>query len=105
MPDIDSQIFSVALTFFLLIGSAKLTIEQVINLVILFKKLKATIESQYSLEKGKLEPRARGEPEETAKIIPPPQTTVQDLSNERLEETSRAATSGQGNELNNDLPV
>ena len=55
MPDLDSQIFSVAVVVFLLIGAAKLTIEQLINLVIQFKRLRATIEARYSLEIKDLE--------------------------------------------------
>lgn len=52
---VDSMIFAVALSLFLLIGALKLIIEQLITLVVLFKKLKATIRSSYSLETGQLE--------------------------------------------------
>ncbi len=55
MPDLESLIFSMALILFLLIGSAKLIIEELIALVMMFKKLKATIDSDYSLLTGKLE--------------------------------------------------
>jgi hypothetical protein len=66
MPDLESQIFSVALILFLMIGSAKLIIEQLTALVIQFKKLKATIESEYSVETGKLEVRPRAEHDGTS---------------------------------------
>lgn len=55
VPGVDSTIFAVALSAFLLIGALKLTIEQLISLVILVKKLKATVLSSYSLETGKLQ--------------------------------------------------
>lgn len=71
MPGLDSQIFTVALTLFLLIGSAKLTIEQLITLVILLKRLKATFEGEYSLETGKLEVRSRGAPDGPSNVTPP----------------------------------
>jgi len=44
---------------FLLIASAKLIIEELISLVTLLKKLKATMKSEYSLESGKLKIRER----------------------------------------------
>jgi hypothetical protein len=71
MPGLDSHIFALALTLFLLIGSANLTLEQLINLLTLLKKLKATMEAEYSLEKGKLEVRSRGEPDSHANATPP----------------------------------
>jgi hypothetical protein len=43
MPGVDSQIFSIALTLFLAIGAASLTIEKLIHLVGQIKKLKATV--------------------------------------------------------------
>ena len=49
----------VAPAIFLLIAAAKLIIEELISLVTLFKKLKATIGSEYSLESGKLRVRER----------------------------------------------
>ena len=52
----ENYIFSVALYVFLIIGALKLTIEQLINLVILFKKLKTTITSEYSLSLGQPNP-------------------------------------------------
>ena len=66
MPDPGPQILSVALTIFVSIGvvrlsvellasAGKLTIDEVISLVIRFKKLKATMKSEYSLESEKLE--------------------------------------------------
>ncbi len=55
MPNIDSRIFSFALTGFLFFGAANLTIELMISFVLLCKKLKATVQSQYPLESGKLE--------------------------------------------------
>ena len=46
-----------ATALFLLIASSKLTIEELISLVGLCKKLKATWKSEYSLKSGKLEVR------------------------------------------------
>ena len=57
MPGLESLIFSAALAAFLSTGAAKLIIEQLISLVTLFKKLKATIKCDYSLESAKLEMR------------------------------------------------
>ena len=57
MPDYGAQVFSVALFLFLVIGSAKLTIEQLIALIVLVKRLIATLGSDYCLETGKLTPR------------------------------------------------
>jgi len=58
MPGIDSHVFSFALSVFLFFGAANLTIELIISLVVLCKKLKATMQSHYSLESGKLEVRS-----------------------------------------------
>jgi hypothetical protein len=58
MPDLESQIFSVALTLFLLMGAAKLVIEQLVSLLIQYKKLEAMSKADYSLESGKLEMRS-----------------------------------------------
>jgi hypothetical protein len=55
MPGIDSHVFSFALNVFLSFGAANLTVELMISFVVLCKKLKATMQSQYSLESGKLE--------------------------------------------------
>ena len=44
----------IAPALFLLIAALKLIIEELISLVTLFKKLKATMKSEYSLESGKL---------------------------------------------------
>ena len=55
MPGVDSHLFSVALSVFLFFGAANLTIELLISLVVLYKKLRATLQSHYSLELGKLE--------------------------------------------------
>jgi hypothetical protein len=49
----------IAPVLFLLIAAAKLIIEELISLVTLFKKLKATMKSEYSLESGKLKVRER----------------------------------------------
>lgn len=56
MPDIDSQVFSYALTGFLIFGAANLTIELITAFVLSCKKLKSTILSPYDLESGKLKP-------------------------------------------------
>jgi len=55
MPGVDSQIFSLALSVFLFFGATNLTIELTISLVVVCKRLKATVQSHYSLESGKLE--------------------------------------------------
>jgi hypothetical protein len=55
MPDVDFHLFSVALSVFLFFGAANLSTEQLISLVALYKKLRATLRSHYSLELGKLE--------------------------------------------------
>ena len=44
----------IAAALFLLIAALKLIIAELISLVTLFKKLKATMKSEYSLESGKL---------------------------------------------------
>jgi len=49
----------IATALFLPIASVKLIIEELISLVTLFKKLKATMKSEYSLESGKLKVRER----------------------------------------------
>jgi hypothetical protein len=74
MPDIDSHIFSVALSFFLLIGAANLMIEQLITFVKLCKKLKATLKSEYSIKTGKLKAVRRTELKEPFIMTPKPQT-------------------------------
>src|SRR6267154_4805113 len=55
MPGVDSHVFSFALNVFLFFGAADLTVELMISFVVLCKKLKATMQSQYSLASGKLE--------------------------------------------------
>ena len=59
-----SLVFTAALFLFLLIGSAKLIIEELISLVILYKKLRATVRTPYPLEpaQSKSLPE-RGEPD------------------------------------------
>lgn len=69
MSDLEPLIFSGALTAFLLTGAAKLTLEQIISLVILVKKLKATIKCNYSLELGNLETRVSGKPEKHSSAV------------------------------------
>ena len=80
MPDPGPQILSVALIIFVSIGvvrlsiellasAGKLTIEELISLIIRFKKLKATMKSEYSLESGKLEMRELAEPDEVSTTI------------------------------------
>ncbi len=97
MPGLDSRIFSIALILFLLISCAevaikqlinlaKLTIEQLISLVSLFKKLKATIESKYSLESEEPETRIRREPDETPRITPASQTDIHIRSERELDD-------------------
>ena len=49
----------IAPALFLLIAALKLIIEELISLVTLFKKLKATMKSEYSLESGELRVRDR----------------------------------------------
>jgi len=49
----------IAAALFLLIAALKLIIAELISLVTLFKKLKAAMKSEYSLESGKLRVRAR----------------------------------------------
>src|SRR5688572_33360554 len=56
MPDIDSHIFSAALTVFLFFGAANLTLELIISFVLVCKKLKATVKSPCDLETRKLRP-------------------------------------------------
>jgi len=55
MPGVDYRVFSFALNVFLIFGAANLTVELMISFIVLCKKLKATIQSHYSLESGKLE--------------------------------------------------
>jgi hypothetical protein len=64
MSELDpkSLIFSAALILFLLIGSAKLIIEELISLVILYKKLRATIRTT-PLESAQKSLLKRGEPD------------------------------------------
>lgn len=59
MSEPEWLILRIAPALFLLIASAKLIIEELISLIKLFKKLRATINSEYSLEKGKLRERQR----------------------------------------------
>lgn len=84
MPDLEARIFSAALIVFLLTGAAKLTIEQLISLVILLKKLKATMKGTYSLESGRLEVRAL-ERDELSKGTDKPQTETRPYSRPDLE--------------------
>lgn len=49
----------IAAALFLLIAALKLIIAELISLVTLFKKLKATMNSEYSLESGRLKLRGR----------------------------------------------
>ena len=49
----------IAAALFLLIAALKLIIAELISLVTLFKKLEATMKSEYSLESGKLRLRER----------------------------------------------
>jgi hypothetical protein len=55
MLGVDSHLFSFALNVFLFFGAANLTVELMISFVVLCKKLKATMQSHYSLESGKLQ--------------------------------------------------
>lgn len=55
MPGVDSHVFSFALNVFLFFGAANLTVELMISFVVVCKKLKATVQSHYSLGSGKLE--------------------------------------------------
>ena len=59
MSVLESPIYWIAPTLFLVIALAKLFVEELIALVRLCKKLKATFRSEYSLKTGKLEPRER----------------------------------------------
>lgn len=68
MPDFHSQILSLTSDVLLLVGALKLTIELVIPLVTLFKKLKATVKSEYSLESGRLEVLTLNEREVVSKV-------------------------------------
>jgi hypothetical protein len=68
MPDVDSHLFSVALNVFLFFGAAHLSTEQLISLVVLYKKLRAILRSHYSLELGKLEVDSSLEPDESTKM-------------------------------------
>jgi hypothetical protein len=61
MSEPEWLILRIAPALFLIIASAKLIIEELISLVKLFKKLKATINSEYSLESGKLKVRSRSD--------------------------------------------
>lgn len=101
MPDLEAQIFSAALIVFLLTGAAKLTIEQLISLVILFKKLKATIKSDYSLESGKLEMRTTGERDESSHVTAAPRILGRlDSASERVNppHLAKDSKSSQGHE-------
>jgi len=59
MPELGSYIFGLALTAFFILGALNLNMKQIIALIVLVKKLKATWSGRYSLEAGKLEPRLR----------------------------------------------
>ena len=59
MSGLESLILWIAPALFLLIASAKLIIEELISLITLCKKLKATMKSEYSLNSGKLKVRER----------------------------------------------
>jgi hypothetical protein len=77
MPGLDPLIFSVALSIFLFTGATNLTIDQLISIVILFKKLKAIMKSDYSLESAKLEERSPREPDRPTIASPAPQSVTQ----------------------------
>jgi hypothetical protein len=50
MSELKTYIFSIALVLFLAFGATRLLLEELIALVLLFKRLIATIKSKYSLE-------------------------------------------------------
>ena len=57
-PSLEIYILEVALCLFLVLGSANLIIEQLITLVIFFKKLKTTTRRESSLESGQIKRRS-----------------------------------------------
>ena len=61
MSGIEIYVLIAVTSLFLLIASGKLIIEELTSLVCLWKKLKATAKSDYSLESGKLECRDQNE--------------------------------------------
>jgi hypothetical protein len=72
MPGVDSHVFSFALNVFLFFGAANLTVELMISFVVVCKKLKATVQSHYSLGSGKLEAPGslhRDEPPPNASLL------------------------------------
>lgn len=96
MPDLAPQILSAALVIFVSIGvlrlsiellasAGKLTIDEAISLVARFKKLKATIKSEYSLSSEKLRER---ESVESDKTTATERTSVPDIQVPDIEETS-----------------
>jgi hypothetical protein len=80
MPGVDSHVFSFALNVFLFFGAASLTIELMIPLVVQCKRLKATMQSQYSMESGKLEARDSLHRDEFSKMSASLLTQVMALS-------------------------
>jgi hypothetical protein len=52
MSELKTYIFSIALVLFLTFGAARLLLEELIALVLLIKKLIATIKANYPLESG-----------------------------------------------------
>ena len=58
MPGPEWLILWIAPALFLLIALAKLIVQELITLVVLLKKLRATIGSEYSLASGKLKTRS-----------------------------------------------
>jgi hypothetical protein len=68
MPGFDSHLFSIALNVFLIFSAANLSTEKLISLVVLYKKLRATMKSKYSLELGKLEGHDSLESDEPTKM-------------------------------------
>jgi len=59
MSEPEWLILRIAPTLFLFIASAKLILEELISLIKVFKKLRATMNSEYSLESGKLKVHQR----------------------------------------------
>ena len=57
-PSLEIYILEVALCLFLVLGSTNLIIEQLITLVIFFKKLKTTTRRESSLESGQIKRRS-----------------------------------------------
>jgi hypothetical protein len=80
MPGVDSQIFSLALSVFLVFGATNLAIELTISLVVLCKRLKATVQSHYSLESGRLDVPSPSQSDEFPKISASLLTQIMALS-------------------------